>query len=222
LIIQDSDYMIRSANSNTGYWEQGTYPPWTAISFLAPMPNQKKGAGVEPHYHDNDEIWLFTSGRGEVWLDGQSFPVTPNTLVYTPMGVVHRFQMFTDFANVPIVTPLERQRRATHLVVEEEGPPVPTVPGFVIPGGENTGPFATRGRRCPFGEIRVLDLPIGAGLDERRLAANEHYAVMSGRLRLRLPGLAVELAANDVALLRTGAVRQLDALTDAQVALVRE
>ena len=222
MIIRDEGYMIRSANSNTSYWEQKTYPLWAAMSFLGPMPNQRQGAGVEPHYHDCDEIWLFTAGRGEVWLDGESFPVTPNTLVYTPMGVVHRFQMFTDFANVPIVTPLERQKRARHLLVEEDGPPAPTVPGFVVPGDRNTGPFATRGRRCPFGEIRALALAAGDRLDERRLAANEHYAVMSGQLVLRVAGIAVELAANDVALLRAGTVRQLDARTDAQVALVRE
>src|SRR5207245_1762098 len=151
-------------------WEQGIYPSWAAMSYLAPKPNQLKGAGVEPHYHDNDEIWLFTAGRGEVWLDERSFPVTPNTLVYTPMGVVHRFQMFTDFANVPIVTPLERQKRAGHLLVETDGPPEPTVPGFVISGDQNVGPFAARGTRCPFSEIRTLDLPAGARLSEQRLA----------------------------------------------------
>jgi mannose-6-phosphate isomerase-like protein (cupin superfamily) len=153
---------------------------------------------------------------------GESFPVTPNTLVYTPMGVVHRFQMFTDFANVPIVTPLERQKRARHLLVEEDGPAVPSGPGFVIPGDRNTGPFATRDRRCPFSEIRVLDLAAGDRLEERRLAANEHYAVIGGQLRLGIAGMAIELAANDVALLRAGSVRELAALTDAQVALVRE
>jgi mannose-6-phosphate isomerase-like protein (cupin superfamily) len=26
---------------------------------------------------------------GEVWLDDERFAITPNTLVYTPMGVVH-------------------------------------------------------------------------------------------------------------------------------------
>ena len=28
--------------------------------------------GVEPHYHDADEVWIFAYGRGEAWIDGQA------------------------------------------------------------------------------------------------------------------------------------------------------
>ena len=49
---------------------------------------------------DCDELWLFTSGTGEVWVDGQRHDITPNTLVYTPMGSEHRFQMFSPYENV--------------------------------------------------------------------------------------------------------------------------
>ena len=145
MIIRDSNYMIISENSNNIYWEQGVYPDWTALSAFRDFPNQRIGTGVEPHYHDNDELWLFTAGRGEVWLDEQRFEITPNTMVYTPMGVVHRFQMFTDYGNNAIVTRLEREQRPTHIRVEEAGVPLPTVPGFVIPGDRNNGPFPNRG-----------------------------------------------------------------------------
>ncbi len=73
------------------------------------------GAGAEPHYHDNDEFWLFTKAHGEVVLDGQVYEVTPNTLVNTPMGPVHHFQMFTEYEVVPAITRLERARRPGHL-----------------------------------------------------------------------------------------------------------
>jgi mannose-6-phosphate isomerase-like protein (cupin superfamily) len=201
--------MIRSRNSNEIYWEQRVYPAWTRLNCFHPFPSQKRGAGVEPHYHDSDEIWLFTSGRGEVWLDGQSFPVTPNTLVYTPMGVVHRFQMFTDFDNLAIVTSLERRQRATHILVEEDGPPEPTVPGFVVAGRDNVGPIAKRGPRCPLSELRLIELAAGDELSEQRLAQNEHWAVLDGSLKLGVDGLQVELFPGDVALLRQGAARWL-------------
>ncbi|MBI2506335.1 MAG: cupin domain-containing protein, partial [Candidatus Latescibacteria bacterium] len=111
MIVTHSRYVIRSQNANQIYWEQGVYPAWTRLSAFRSIPSQKQGAGVEPHYHDNDELWLFLSGHGEVWLDGQSMPITPGTAIYTPMGAVHRFQMFTEFDNAAIVTPLERQQR---------------------------------------------------------------------------------------------------------------
>src|SRR5207249_11730043 len=69
--------------------------------------------------------------------------------LHDALPIFHRFQMFTDFDNVAIVTRLERQKRAAHILVEEAGPPVPTVPGFVVPGAENLGPFLDRGPRCP-------------------------------------------------------------------------
>jgi mannose-6-phosphate isomerase-like protein (cupin superfamily) len=222
VIVVTDRFVLRSRNSNEIYWEQGVYPSWTRLNCFHPFPVQKRGSGVEPHYHDNDEIWLFTSGNGEVWLNGRSFPITPNTLVYTPMGVVHRFQMFTEFDNLAIVTPLERQRRATHILVEEDGPPEPTVPGFVIPGSENHGPIANRGSRCPLSELRLIELAPGDGFSEQRLSQNEHWAVLDGSIQLSVDGLTAELIPGDIALLRAGAVRQLRADDHARLVVCRE
>ncbi len=222
MILQSDRFMLRSRNSNDVYWEQGIYPAWTRLNTYRPMPDQKRGSGVEPHYHDNDEIWLFTSGQGEVWLDGQSYEVTPNTLVYTPMGVVHRFQMFTDFDNLAIVTPLERQKRATHLLVEADGPPEPTVPGFVIAGVDNVGPIADPGPRCPLSELRLVELGPGDGVGEQRLVRNEHWAVLGGSLQLEVEGITAELFPGDVALLRATSVRQLRSPQGARLVVARE
>lgn len=221
MIAADSRYVVRSQNANQIYWEQGVYPAWTRLSAFRSIPGQKQGAGVEPHYHDNDEIWLFLSGHGEVWLDGQSMPITPGTVIYTPMGAVHRFQMFTDFDNVAIVTPLERQRRATHILVEKDGPPQRTVPGFVIPGATNTGPFDP-GSRCPLSELRAVALAAGDEIGAATLDTNEHWIVLEGTVLLQVEDLEVELSAHDLALLRAGAQRRLSASSGARLVLARE
>ena len=222
MIIETPGYVIRSLNSNEVYWEPDVYPAWTPLRTFRPFPNQRRGNGVEPHYHDGDELWLFTSGRGEVWLDDRAFPITPNTAVYTPMGTVHRFQMFTDFDNVAMVTPLERQMRPAHLTREEHGPPVPTVPGFVVPGERNHGPFPDRGKRCPLSELRLVDLAAGAAVEDARLSTNEHWAAVASSLHLVLESLDVELVAGDVALLRAGTRRRLYSERGARAALARE
>lgn len=221
MIAAASHYMIRSQNANQIYWEQGVYPAWTRLSAFRSIPGQKQGAGVEPHYHDNDELWLFLSGQGEVWLDGQSYPITPGTAIYTPMGAVHRFQMFTDFDNAAIVTPLERQRRPVHLRVEEAGPPQRTVPGFVIPGDENTGPF-NPGPRCPLHELRAVALAAGGEIGSATLDTNEHWIVLEGTVQLQVEKLEVELGPHDLALLRAGATRRLSAASGARLVLARE
>ena len=222
MIIENQHYMIRSGNSNNIYWEQGIYPDWTAVSAFRHFPDQQIGTGVEPHYHDNDEMWLFTAGRGEVWLDDQRFEITPNTLVYTPMGVVHRFQMFTGYENNAIVTRLERQKRPIHILVEESGPPVPTVPGFIVPGDSNTGPIPNRGSRCPLSEWRAVTFGASEGIDEAPLTCNEHWLVVGGTIDLTVDGLELELSNEDLALLKAGAVRKISSTQGARAILARE
>ena len=222
MIIENQNYTIRSGNSNNIYWEQGIYPDWTALSAFRHFPDQRIGTGVEPHYHDNDELWLFTAGRGEVWLDDQRFEITPNTLVYTPMGVEHRFQMFTGYENNAIVTRLERQKRPTHILVEESGPPIPTVPGFIVPGEGNTGPISNRGSRCPLSEWRAVTFSAGEEIDEEPLTCNEHWLVVGGTIDLTVDGLELELSGEDLALLKAGAVRKISSAEGARVVLARE
>ncbi len=185
-------------------------------------PAGRPGEGAEPHYHDADEVWIFASGHGEAWVGDTTYDVTPNTAVYTPMGTVHRFQMFTEFDNVSVVTRLERQKRPVHILEEVDGPPVPTVPGFVIRGADNTGAIADRGSRCPFTELRHVDFEPGAGVEDHTLPVNEHWLVDSGSVILTIDGFETELVQGDVAMLRAGATRQLSAPDGAKVSLVRE
>ena len=211
MIIDDPRYMIRSLNANQTYWEQGVFPEWTALNCYRHYPDGGIGTGVEPHYHDNDEIWLFTAGRGVVWLDGVRHDITPNTLVYTPMGCVHQFQMFTPYENNAIVTRLERVQRPLHLTVEEYGPPEPTVPGFVVPGDLNTGPIPEPGPRCPIAEWRLQRHEDIVRQEAAELTMHEHWMVLEGVLHVEVGGLSASLHTGDIALLRAGAARRLSA-----------
>lgn len=222
MIIRNSHYVIFSQNSNTHYWEQDVYPDWTQFVIIRHFPDQRIGAGVEPHYHDCDESWLFSAGHGEVWLDDERFAITPNTLVYTPMGVVHHFQMYANGENNAFVTRLERQKRPIHILVEEDGSPEKTVPGFVVAGSANTGPLANPGARCPFGELRMLTLAEGESVEQAQLQTNEHWLVCDGVLHLALDNQEVELYKGDVALLRARLVRRLWTSSGARVIVVRE
>ena len=222
MIIRSNHYIIFSQSSNTHYWEQDVYPDWTAFAIIRHFPEQRIGSGVEPHYHDCDETWLFSAGTGAVWLDDQRFAITPNTLVYTPMGVVHHFQMYTTGENNAIVTRLERRRRPIHILAEQDGPPVKTVPGFVIPGALNNGPILNPGPRCPFCELRMVTLAPGEEVAQTALNSNEHWLLCDGVIHLALDDRSIELYTGDVALLRDGTKRRLRTPHGARVVLVRE
>ena len=214
--------ILSSKNAKVTYWQQGIFPKWAAISLFTTYPVEPAGSGVEPHYHDADEIWLFSAGRGEVWLDDICYDITPNTAVYTPMGVVHRFQMFTTFKNTAIVTRLERKKREGHLLVEREGPPQATAPGFIVPGIENNGAFPDPGTRCPLSELRKVDFSASDEFTEFELRQNEHWIVTMGELRLTVDEVTVTLAEEDVALLRVGAVRAIQVIGEAHAVVARE
>ena len=222
MILRGDRFEIRSQNSNLVYWEQEEFPSWTALNCLRLFTTVPSGHGVEPHYHDNDEIWLFRSGRGEVWVGDKKREVTPNTMVYTPMGVVHRFQMFEPWENTAIVTRMEGKKRAAHILVEDD-PPVPAAEGLVVPGAENQGPLADPGSRCPLSEFREIHFEAGETLAaEGSLPANEHWLVSGGEVELSVDGAQALLVEEDVALMKSGAVRAVRALTKGRAVLVRE
>ena len=130
--------------------------------------------------------------------------------------------MSTEFDNVSIVTRLERKKRATHLLESIDGPPIPTVPGFVIGGDENNGPIKNTGIRCPFTEIRHLDLEADMNFNPTQLENNEHWLVDIGKNQLNLDGADVELFQGDVVMIKTGTLRQISVTNHAKVCLVQE
>ena len=225
MVLRGERHVIVSENVNRGYWTGGHYPEaWTPVSIFKRYDPEPRGAGVEPHFHDGDEFWLFAEGEGEVWLGDRVHPITPNTAVYTPRGVVHRFQMFTEFQNNALVTRLEGRKRQGHLVPAAEGEPHAAAAPIIVGGEENAGRFPDRGPRCPLSELRAVNLATGdapADLDGAALA-NEHLLVLGGGIELTVDGATVMLARGDAALLRAGASRRVEGTDGARVALARE
>ena len=229
--VSGTRFRVVSRNGNTGYWEPDAFPPWARLRCLRTFPGGKPGEGVEPHYHDADEIWLFEGGHGEVWVDEVMHPITPNTIVYTPMGSMHRFQMFSHHEVTACVTSLERERRPLHLYPDEHGAPLPTVPPIVVAGADNNGPLRAAGDRCPLHEMRSISFAAGGIGDadsvdhvaRQTLDGNEHWAVFEGVLDLEVDGCQVRLEAEDIALMRAGAEREIRLVGDrARATLVRE
>ena len=222
MILRGPNFQVISKNSNAEYYSGGFYPEWTPLAGIHDMAVRPMGSGVEPHYHDNDEFWFWATGYGEVWVDGKNMPVGPNSVTYTPMGTVHKFLMHSDFEVVAVITRPGRKLRSKHILVSEDGQPESTVPGFVVPGSHNNGPFPVRGPRCPLSELRLLDLAPGGRIHPTLTGANEHWLVLSGAVQLAVDGREIELHQSDLALLKAGASREINALRDTRLVLVRE
>ena len=219
MIIKTVQYVLVSANDNL-YWAD-FFPDWGALATFIACVNGP--AVIEPHYHDNDEFWLWISGEGRARLDhGPEAPFTPGTVVYCPMGAIHEFVSPTVQHNIGVTTHLVRQRHAAHLQAEVDGEPVRTGEGFIVAGADNVGPFKQGRPRCPLAELRLVE-----GAQEQRLAqgmaiANEYWLLISGQLVLHLPALSVRLAPGDLVISRQGVERSLSVVQAGQVALGRE
>ena len=228
MIIRDDQFIVFSKGSNEFpsplqgllHWDEKLYPAWAAIIAFHLFP-QQVGNGVEPHYHDNDEFWLFTAGQGEVWLGDLSFSCSTNTLVYTPKGNVQRFQMFTDGEMVALATRFKGKKRAGHLLVESDGEPEPIGGGFVLGGSENLGDFSERAPHCPLSELRVVSGDT-SNYKEEIVSVHEYWLILSGTLHLSISDFEVELMRGDLAILRKGVRRHAKFLKGTRAVLARE
>jgi mannose-6-phosphate isomerase-like protein (cupin superfamily) len=207
--LESDTYAIMShEENNPAYWDDSVYPSWAVMKLFRYIPGQRIGCGVEPHYHDCDEIWLFLDGTGEAWLDGGAAqPIGPGTFVFTPRGVVHRFQMFTDFGNAALRTELIGEQRGTHLIPAIHGAPVKSGDGFVVSDEQASGRIADPQDRFPLTELRI-----GRGApwaDTARAEATEYWVAMQGHITVTVDGASARLGAGDIAILRAGAERSI-------------
>jgi mannose-6-phosphate isomerase-like protein (cupin superfamily) len=219
MMAKTEQYVLVSATENR-YWA-GFFPDWGALATFIAIENPP--SVIEPHYHDNDEFWLWIRGEGKARLDhGPEIPFERGMVVYCPMGAVHEFVSPTVQYNIGVTTHLVGQKRPLHLHVPEDGEPVRTGDGFILAGAENAGPLAVGRPRCPLSELRLVETTPGRTLARGPAAANEYWLLISGQMLLHLPACSVHLLPGDLIILRQGVERSLSAVQAGQVALARE
>ncbi len=225
------------------YWEPSVYPSWSRLNIVRLFSDQEPGRSAEPHFHDVDEYWLFANGYGEVGLGAERFEVTPNTVVYTPPGVVHRFVMYTPSNIAAVVRRLLGNERTGHLwafnpALGNTGPGSlsfnvldgyvdahDTVDvaargdAFLVPGVDNDGRPWSSGAG-PLSELRWL---AGQALDQLRepwrVTGSQALMVAAGSVRLRHEHGLIEMVPGDLVLARDGT--QLRAEMDGEAVVVR-
>lgn len=229
---------IDKSDNEKIYWHPRVYPSWSELNVLRLFPNHVSGQGVEPHFHDGDEYWLFLDGIGEVWLGNTVHPVMHNAIVYTPAGVVHRHQVFTPASVVAAVTMLGGRRRDGHLQLFQkdygnptylklEGSRAPsddelvdrysTGDAFVMGGSENTS-AAPDFRVGPLSEFRCLDEGDTNWLGSpSQLERNQFFIVVSGSAKVAHDGFDVELVTGDVGMLEAGSTATIRVSKDSVV-----
>jgi mannose-6-phosphate isomerase-like protein (cupin superfamily) len=223
------------------YWQVGFYPSWCDLNVVCLTPEGVRPWGPEPHFHDVAEYWLFLYGLGEIGLGARRFAILPNTVVYTPPRVVHRFHTFTPARVVAVVGKRGHNERAGHLwsFDPERGQwpaPAPRIPApdgclavsndidtdnmggaFVIAGPENSED-SWNSEEGPLRELRCLQ---AFELEELRRPWNsvgtQVLLLAAGTALVEYEQLSVRLCPGDEVVLQDGTAIRVDASPDAVV-----
>lgn len=70
-----------------GWFETLAEGPGYRLKRLVLQPGQR--LSLQRH-HQRSEHWLVAAGAGELWLEGQTYPLTPGTSAHIPCGALHR------------------------------------------------------------------------------------------------------------------------------------
>jgi mannose-6-phosphate isomerase-like protein (cupin superfamily) len=83
-----------------------------------------KNHGLDNHYHDCDEYWIFYEGRGVAVTEGKFFDIGPGDCVATGMGQYHDMALVTEpTVGVFFETTMEGRKRPGHLWAHTHGAP---------------------------------------------------------------------------------------------------
>jgi mannose-6-phosphate isomerase-like protein (cupin superfamily) len=86
----------------------------------------RKATSLDVHYHDCDEYWIVTEGRGTAWISGRFFPLGPGDCLAIGMGHHHDFPTVEQgpVRGAFFETTLQGQKRVGHLWAHTHGPAV--------------------------------------------------------------------------------------------------
>lgn len=85
-----------------------------------------KNHGLDNHFHDCDEYWIFYEGRGVAVTEGKFFEIGPGDCVVTGMGYHHDMaEVIEPTKGVFFETTMEGPKRPGHLWEHTHGPAEP-------------------------------------------------------------------------------------------------
>lgn len=123
------------------------YGDWDGIEWVAFEPGGR--AGLHTHSH-TEEMWFILRGTADVELDGSTYPVSPGSIVLTPLGSSHSAQNTGDtsleYVVIEVFPPAIRDALPRRRPTDETSPPAPpgTTARTAPPGSERPGGLVTQ------------------------------------------------------------------------------
>ena len=104
-----------------------TRPDWCEIGSIGRFTVATEGGRFERHHHDDHEVWMFSEGRGKIFLEGAEHYVQGGDIVLTQAGDIHDIvEVYETLRGFFIETGLPQGGRIGHL--DGEAHDVPALP----------------------------------------------------------------------------------------------
>ena len=118
-VIHNSPTLDVSDSFADSFRGEEPYPEWCN---LGQFYNVKAGdLDCEPHYHAEEEIWLWQEGKADAIVNSQPVSMRPGIMVYLTPGTMHQYHALTAHANVGINPPAVPGLKRGHLHVDTDG-----------------------------------------------------------------------------------------------------
>lgn len=176
-------------------------PDWCKFSNCG-LYKLSKGEGEKDyHYHDSDEYFIVTEGRGNLLLEGKEYEITVGDCVCIPIGGKHQIlKALEDLTLVWIYDELKGEKRRGHIPVKGGEKEIFEVKIVKVGKWPEEKPFWSR-----FTDLGILNFPKGkVEMDYHYHDCHEYYFVTKGLLSLLVEDKEEEIKEGEVCPIRIG------------------
>lgn len=161
-----------------------------------------KGEGERDyHYHDCDEYFIVTEGKGILFLEGKEYEITLGDCVCIPMGGKHQIlEALENLTLVWIYDELKGEKRKGHILVKGGEKEIPYTKIVKLGKWREEKPSWSR-----LTDLGILIFPKGkVEMDYHFHDCQEYYFVSKGSILITLEGKERKMEEGDVCCIKVG------------------
>jgi len=176
-------------------------PEWSRFSNCGLYKLSRGEKEEDYHFHDCDEYFIITEGKGILLLEGKEYSIVAEDCVCIPMGGKHQIlEVLEDLTLVWIYDELRGERRKGHIPVKGEEKEVLYTKIVKLGRWKDEKPFWSR-----LTDLGILFFPKGkVEMDYHFHDCHEYYFLTRGKLLITIENKEIKMEEGDVGIIRKG------------------
>lgn len=178
-------------------------PEWSKFSAYGLYKLSKGQKEEDYHYHDCDEYFIITKGKGRLLLEGSIYDIGFGDCVCIPMGGKHQIlKSLEDLNLVWIYDELKGRKRKGHIPFNDGPEEFGISPVKIVKLGRWEAEKPDWSRLADYG---IMSFPKGEiEMDYHYHDGDEYYFITTGKLLVLIEGESFEAEAGDIVCIQMG------------------